>query len=131
MLIFDFFSLGPIESNVMGVPPPPPPPPHHHQSVPQARISRTLSRYPFLSSIVLNRSSRLHLLSRQSYCRYVSAGCPTHSRPQEYVAYDFVFTSPIRLNWIVFVMSGRRIYRYCFVGCCLEDLYNTARSILV
>ena len=36
-----------------------------------------------------------------------------------------------RLTWIVFVMGGRWPYSYCFVGCCLQDLFSIARSILV
>ena len=37
----------------------------------------------------------------------------------------------VRLTWIVFVMGGRWPYSYCFVGCCLQDLFNIARRILV
>ena len=37
----------------------------------------------------------------------------------------------VRLTWIVFVMEGRWPYSWCFVGCCLQDLFNIARSILV
>ena len=32
---------------------------------------------------------------------------------------------------IVFMMGGWWPYSCCFVGCCLQDLFNTARSILV
>ena len=35
------------------------------------------------------------------------------------------------LTWIVFMVGGRWPYSWCFVGCCLQDLYNIARSILV
>ena len=37
----------------------------------------------------------------------------------------------IRLTWIVFVMGGRWPYSWCFVGCCLQDFFKIARSILV
>ena len=37
----------------------------------------------------------------------------------------------VRLTWIVFVMGGRWPYSWCFVGCCFQDLFNIARSILV
>ena len=37
----------------------------------------------------------------------------------------------VRLTWIVFVMVGRWPYSWCFVGSCLRDLFNIARSILV
>ena len=36
----------------------------------------------------------------------------------------------VRLIWIVFVMCGRWPYSCCFVGCCFQDLFNIARSIL-
>ena len=35
-----------------------------------------------------------------------------------------------RLILIVFVMGGSWPYSRCFVGCCLQDLFNIARSIL-
>ena len=35
------------------------------------------------------------------------------------------------LTLIVFVMGGRWPYTCSFVGCCLQDLFNIARSILV
>ena len=37
----------------------------------------------------------------------------------------------IRLTWIVFVMGGRWPYSWCFVGCCRQDLFSIACSILV
>ncbi len=40
-------------------------------------------------------------------------------------------TCLVCLTWIVFVMGGKRPYGYCFVGCCLQDLFKIARSILV
>ena len=53
--------------------------------------------------------------------------------PQEYHAYKFVLTFPA-----VFCMSGssnldsfRDGYSCCFVGCCLQDLFNTAFSLYV
>ena len=36
----------------------------------------------------------------------------------------------IRLTWIVFVMGDKWPYSCSFVGCCLEDLFNIARTIL-
>ena len=39
-------------------------------------------------------------------------------------------TCLVCLTWIVFMMSGRWPYSCCFVGCCLQDLFNTALSIL-
>ena len=37
----------------------------------------------------------------------------------------------VRLAWIVFVMRGRWPYSWCLVRCCLQDLFNIARNILV
>ena len=37
----------------------------------------------------------------------------------------------VRLTLIVFVMGGRWLYSWCFVGCSLQDLFKIARSILV
>ena len=40
-------------------------------------------------------------------------------------------TCLVRLTLIVFVMGDRRPYSWGFVGCCLQDLFKIARSILV
>ena len=37
----------------------------------------------------------------------------------------------VRLIWIVFMMGGRWPYSWCLVGCCHQDLFKIARSILV
>ena len=37
----------------------------------------------------------------------------------------------IRLNCIVFVVGGRWPYSWCLVGCCRQDLFKIACSILV
>ena len=37
----------------------------------------------------------------------------------------------VRLYFSSSCMSDRWLYRSCFVGCCLQDLLNTASSILV
>ena len=70
------------------------------------------------------------------------AGCPAFARPYNMVlrSSSLMSSSPllrqfpiclVRLLWIVFVMSGRWPYNCCFVGFCLQDLFNIARSILV
>ena len=54
--------------------------------------------------------------------------------PQECLTYEFVTTCPeclVCLTWIVFVMSGKLPYSCCFVGCCFQDLFNIAHSVLV
>ena len=70
------------------------------------------------------------------------AGCPAFVRPCEGVyrstslmsSYQLLqqcFACLVRLTLIVFVMGVWWPYRSCFVGFCLQDLFNIARSILV
>ena len=40
-------------------------------------------------------------------------------------------TCLVRLTWIVFVIGGWWPYSWCLVGCCRQDLFKIARSILV
>ena len=35
------------------------------------------------------------------------------------------------LFWLVFEMGGKWPYNYCFVGCCFQNLFKIASSILV
>ena len=102
----------------------------------------TLSRHPSLSFIATGKSSGLHPVSSQSCCMYVRAGRPAFARPCEGVHRSTSLmrsslllqqcpTCLVRLTLIVFVLGGRWLYSWCFVGCCLQDLFNIARSILV
>ena len=115
---------------------------HHHHVVPPARISLTLSRHFFLSFIASGWSSGLHPVCSQSCCVYVRAGRPAFVRLYEgFHGSTSLMSSSlllkqcpaclVRLTWIVFVMGGKWPYSWCFVGCCLHDLFNIARSILV
>ena len=115
---------------------------HHHYVVPPAWISLTLSRHFSLSFIAYGRSSGLHPVSSNSCCMYVQAGCPVFAQPYVGVHRSTSLMSSSRLlqqcpaclvhlTWIVFVMGGRWPYSWCFVGCCLQDLFNIACSILV
>ena len=115
---------------------------HHHHVVPQARISLTLSRHFSPSFIASGRSSRLHPISSHSCCMYVRAGCPAFAWPYVSVHRSTLLMSSslllqqypaclVRLTWIVFVMEGRWLYSWCFVGFCRQDLFNIARNILV
>ena len=107
-----------------------------------ARISLTLSRHFSLSFIASGRSSGLHPVSSHSCCMYVRAGRPAFARPYVGVHRSTSLMSSslllsqcpaclVRLTWIVFVMGGRWPYSWCFVGCCRQDLFNIARSILL
>ena len=115
---------------------------HHHHVVPQARISLTLSRHFYLSFIASGRSSWLQPVSSHSCWMYIRAGCPAFARPYVGVHRSTSLMSSslllqqcpaclVRLTWIVFVMGGKWPYSWCFAGCCLQDLFNIARIILV
>ena len=115
---------------------------HHRHVVPPARISLTLSRHFSLSFIASGRSSGLHPVSSHSCCMYVRAGCPAFARPYVGVHRSTSLMSLslllqqcpaclVRLTWIVFVMGGMWLSSWCFEGCCLQDLFNIACSILV
>ena len=115
---------------------------HHHHVLPPAGISLILSRHSSLLFIASGRSSGLHPVSSQSCCMYVRASRPAFIRPYEGVHRStslicsslLLQHSPaclVCLTWIVFVMGGRWPYSWCLVGCCLLDLFSTARSIIV
>ena len=115
---------------------------HHHHVVSLARIYLTLSRHFSLLFIASGRSSGLYPVFSQSCCMYVRAGRPAFARPYVGVHRSTSLISSslllqqcsaclVRLTWIVFVMGGRWPYSWCLVGCCLQDLFNIARSILV
>ena len=115
---------------------------HYHHVMPLARISLILSRHFSLSFFASGRSSGIHPVSSQSCWMYVRAGRPTFARPYVGIHRSTSLMSSslllqqcpaclARLTWIVFVMRGRRPYSWCFVGCCRQDLFKIARSILV
>ena len=115
---------------------------HHHHVALSAHISLALSRHTSLSSIASGRSSRLHPVSAHRCSMWVRAGRREFARPREGVHSSKSLLSSflllqqctaclVRLIWIVLVIGGRRLYSCCFVGCCLQDLFNIARSILV
>ena len=115
---------------------------HHHHIVPLARISLTLSHHFSLLFIASGRSSGPHPVSSRSCCMYVRAGRPAFARPYVGVHRStslmssslFLQQCPaclVRLTMIVFVMGGRWLFSWCLVGCCYQDSFNIARSILV
>ena len=115
---------------------------HHNHIVPPARISLTLSHHFSLSFIASGSSSGLHPVSSHCCWMYVRAGRLTFARPYVGVHRStslmssslFLQQCPaclVHLTWIVFVMRGRWPYSWCLVGCCRQDLFNIARSILV
>ena len=115
---------------------------HHHHVALVALISLTLSRHSSLSFIALGRSSGQHPVSSHSCWMYVRAGRPAFVRPCVGVHKSTSLMSSslllqqcpaclVRLTWIVFVIGGRWPYSWCLVGCCRQDLFKIARSILV
>ena len=115
---------------------------HHHHIVLVARISLTLSRHSSLSYIALGRSSGQHSVSSHSCWMYVRAGRPAFARQSVGIHKSTSLMSSslllqqcpaclVRLTWIVFVIGGRWPYSWCLVGCCCQDLFRIARSILV
>ena len=115
---------------------------HHHHVVLVAWISLTLSRHFSLSFIASGRSSGLHPVSSHSCWIYVCAGRPAFARPCVGVHKSTSLMSSslllqqcpaclVRLTWIVFVIGGRWPYSWCLVGCCHQDLFKIACSILV
>ena len=115
--------------------------PHHH-IVLVARISLTLSRHSSLSFIALGRSSGQQPVSSHSCWMYLRAGRPAFARPCVGIHKSTSLMSSslllqqcpaclVRLTWIVFVIGGRWPYSWCLVGCCCQDLFRIARSILV
>ena len=117
-------------------------PHHHHHIALVERISLTLSRHSSLSFIALGRSSGQHPVSSHNCWMYVRAGRPAFARPCVGVHKSTSLMSSslllqqcpaclVRLTWIDFVIGGRWPYSWCLVGCCRQDLFKIARSILV
>ena len=75
----------------------------------------------------------LYVSSSWSPC-FSSAMCGVHGRTLPMSLSLLLQQCPaclVRLTLIVFVMGGRWSYSCCFVGCCLQDLFKIAHSILV
>ena len=109
---------------------------HNHHGYPGPFLATLLNR-PLLPA-----GFQGYTLYRQSCCIYVRAGRPAFSRPCEGVHWSSSLMSfslllqqcptyLVRLTWILFVMGGKWPYSCYFVGCCLLDLFNIARVILV
>ena len=82
---------------------------------------------------VFRATSRI--LTELLYCMYVQVGRPAFVRAYVGVHRSTSLMSssllllqfpacPVRLTLIVFVMGGKLPYGWCFVGCCLSDLFN-------
>ena len=110
---------------------------HVHSSSSSSSCRAASTDIPDLSVIASNRSSGLHILSSQSCCMYVRAGCPAFVRPYEGVHRGISLMSSslllqpfsaclVRLTWLVFQMGSKWLYSWFFVRYCLHDLFNIA-----
>ena len=115
---------------------------HHHLSCWQHGIFPDPLSPLLLSFIALGRSSGQQPVSSHSCWMYVRAGRPAFARPCVGIHKSTSLMSSslllqqcpaclVRLTWIVFVIGGRWPYSWCLVGCCCQDLFKIARSILV
>ena len=113
---------------------------HHHLVALLARVSLTHCRHPSLSSIAPGKFSRLHPVSALTSGIQVLAGRPTYAHPCARVhkstslmsSYLLLQQCPACLVCLIrtiFMMCGKWPYNYCFVGCCLPDLFSMAHSI--
>ena len=67
----------------------------------------------------------LYLLA---YKRYMILKKKKKKKKRKYLGH-YYFT--VHLTWIVFMIGGRWLYSWCLVGCCCQDLFKIACSILV
>ena len=120
----------------------------HHQGIPTSRYLR-LSPSPFPSAIVLSKSSRRHPVTTQNCYIYqlcVDTGCCLEDFKIIHVftgRLTVVFSRVgvhrkyqcsaclVHLSWMVREIGGKWPYSCFFVSCCFQDLFRTARSILV
>ena len=111
---------------------------HHHQTVLMEQ-SPVLFCHLSFSFITLGRYSRQHPVSIKSYRVSIFTGQPTlvcpcvgvHSRTLLMSSSLFLQPCSARVGFFFFEICGKCTYNCCFVGCCLQDLFKTAQSILV
>ena len=114
---------------------------HYHTSSDDS-TDFSLSSHQSLLSIAPGRSSKLYPVSAQSWCQYVLFDQPTLTHPCEGVHKRTLLMSlslllqqwpacHVCLIWMVCKMGGKWLYSCCFVGCCFQNLFKTARNIFV
>ena len=104
------------------------------------QISLLLSRHSSLYYITSSRSSRLHPVSILCCCGEALVYRPTLAHPCEGVHWKTSLMSSSLLllqclayfvRWMVLEIGDRLPDSYCFLGCCIQDLFNIHRGILV
>ena len=109
---------------------------HDHHAVPSARIP-SLSTPPYRPLLLAGLQVYILYRHRATVCSRPAFACPCEG---VYINTSFKTSSLllqqcpaclVRLILIVFVMVSWWPYNCCFVGCCLQDLFSIARSILV
>ena len=89
---------------------------------------------PFIPIIHISRQ----VFQIKSRSRYVLVGRPTLVCPYEgvYEICHFILASPAVYlmscsSYLVLEIGCKLLYSCCFIGCCFQDLFNIAHSILV
>ena len=114
---------------------------HHHYVMPLAWIScSSLATPSYRSSLLAVPQGYIPYPHRDAVCRFELVillwfSCMRGSIGEHHMSSSLLLQQCpaclVRLTLIVFVMGGRWPYSWCFVGCCLQDLFKIARSILV
>ena len=100
----------------------------------------SLATSPYCSSLLAGPQGYMPYPHRATVCRFVLVSLLLLGHEGVHRRTSLMSSSPllqqcpaclVRLTLIVFVMRGRWLYCCCFVGCCLQDLFKIARSILV
>ena len=99
-------------------------------------MSLTLPSPPLVHRfrLVLGATSHIYI-PYLSVCRFELVALPLLGHVKGSTRVHHLWTRPyfaclVRLILIVFVLGGWCPYSCCFVGCCLQDFFNIARSIL-
>ena len=114
---------------------------HHHRLTQSGRIFLALSRQPSILSIPVGWSLGLyrHWAAVRRFKDFFFFAfvrpCEGVHRSTSHMSSSLLLqqcpASLVRLTLIIFVLGGKWPYNCCFVRCCLKNLFNIARYILV
>ena len=91
----------------------------------------SLAAPPYRPSLSAGPQGYIWYLHRAAVCMFELVALPLLGYVKGSKRVHQCPTCLVYLILIVFMMGGRWLHSYCFVGCCLQDLFNIARSILV